>query len=168
MRKIEVKDYDPSWPAQFEAEKELLADTLKETAAAIHHIGSTSGKDPAAKPIIDILIEVTDLESLDMLNADMERIGYNPKGEFGIPGRRYFQKGGDNRTHQVHAFASGDPGLKRHLAFRDYLRSNPDIAEEYGNLKKQIAKTCNNDIGKYCDGKDAFVKHHEAVALKKY
>ena len=166
MRKIEVVKYDPSWPERFTEESNLLRKTLGDIAVAVHHIGSTAVPGCAAKPIIDILVEVTDLAVLDARNRDMELIGYKPKGEFGIPGRRYFQKGGDNRTHQIHAFIAGDVNVSRHIAFRDYLRSNPRVAEEYGALKKKVTETCDNDIEKYCDGKDAFVKHHEEIAVR--
>ena len=168
MRKIEVHKYDPSWPKRFDAEKNLLWRILGDVVIAIHHIGSTSVPGLDAKPIIDILIEVTDLSALDALGNEMQAIGYESKGEYGIPGRRYFQKGGDDRTHQVHAFKYGDDNVTRHIAFRDYLRSHPAIAEEYAVLKKSIAETCDNDIDKYCDGKDAFVKHHEAIAMQLY
>ena len=165
MRKIKVIEYDQSWPERFKEESNLLREMLGDLAVEVHHIGSTAVPGLAAKPIIDILIEVTDLAALDARNRDMELIGYEPKGEFGIPGRRYFQKGGDSRTHQIHAFAAGDVHVRRHIAFRDYLRSNPGIADEYGVLKKKVAETCGNDIGKYCDGKDAFVKNHEEIAV---
>jgi GrpB-like predicted nucleotidyltransferase (UPF0157 family) len=166
MRKIEVIDYDSSWPECFEIEKKLLLDTLGSVAVEVHHIGSTAVPGLAAKPIIDILIEVRDLAALDRLNGEMGSIGYKAKGEFGIPGRRYFQKGGDERTLQIHAFMHGDDNVMRHIAFRDYLRSNLVVAEEYAALKKRVAETCDNDIEKYCDGKDAFVKHHEEIAVK--
>jgi GrpB-like predicted nucleotidyltransferase (UPF0157 family) len=103
----------------------------------IHHVGSTAVPGLAAKPIIDILIEVTGLEALDALHEDMKVIGYKPKGEFGIPGRRYYQKGGKQRTHQIHAFVTGDFNVTRHIAFRDYLRANSDVAREYGEVKKR-------------------------------
>jgi len=166
MRTISVVDYDSAWPALFDAESKLLHRTLGHAAHAIHHIGSTAVPGLAAKPIIDILLEVTALDALDALNQRMESIGYSAKGEFGIPGRRYFQKGGDDRTHHLHAFARGDFNLARHLAFRDYLRGHPEVAREYGELKRAVAKTCENDIGRYCDGKDAFVKNIESIAIR--
>ena len=53
----------------------------------------------------------------------MREVGYECLGEFGIPGRRYFRKGGDERTHQVHVFDAGDrENVIRHLALCDYLR----------------------------------------------
>ena len=166
MRRIQVVEYDPSWPKRFTEESNLLRETLGDIATAVHHIGSTAVPGLAAKPIIDILIEVTDLATLDARNRDMELSGYEAKGEFGIPGRRYFRKGGDNRTHQIHAFVTGDTNVSRHIAFRDYLRSNAHVAGEYGALKKKVAETCDNDIEKYCDGKDAFIKHHEEIAVE--
>ena len=99
-------------------------------------------------------------------NREMEAIGYETKGEFGIPGRRYFRKGGEDRTHHVHAFARGDINVKKLIAFRDYLRSNHRVAREYELLKKSIALTCGNDIVRYCDGKDAYIKRIEAIAMK--
>ena len=166
MRNLTVVEYDPSWPGLFEAEREILLEALGDNVVDIHHIGSTAVPGSAAKPVIDILVEVADIEALDGLNREMEAIDYEPKGEFGIPGRRYFRKGGDERTHHVHAFKCGDSNVTRHLAFRDYLIANPQIAQEYGELKKSIAETCDKDISRYCDRKDAYVKRIEAVALK--
>ena len=166
MRKIEVVNYNPLWPKLFAAERALLQQILGEVALEIHHIGSTSVPGLAAKPIIDILIEVTNVAILDTLQSEMISIGYQPKGEFGIVGRRYFRKGSDNRTHHIHAFASGNSNLTRHIAVRDYLRNHQNVIKEYAELKKNLAKTCNNDIDLYCDGKDAYVKRIERIALK--
>jgi GrpB-like predicted nucleotidyltransferase (UPF0157 family) len=166
MRKIQVVDYNPAWPDLFRAESALLSQTLGSIAIGIHHIGSTAVPGLPAKPIIDILIEVTDLALLDALNDHMMAIGYRPNGEFGIPERRYFHKGGYKRTHHIHAFAYGDFNVKRHIAFRDYLRLHATAAKAYGELKKHIAMTCHTNISKYCDGKNNFVKHHTAIALE--
>jgi GrpB-like predicted nucleotidyltransferase (UPF0157 family) len=164
MRKIEVVEYDSAWPRMFEIERDLLRRTLGGIAVAIHHIGSTAVPGLAAKPIIDILIETTDVGALDEHNTRMRAIGYEPKGEFGIPGRRYFEKGGDNRSHHVHAFTRGDSNVRQHIAFRDCLRTNPHLAQEYGELKKRVAQACENDIERYCDGKDAYVKWIGTIA----
>ncbi len=168
VRKIEVVDYDPTWTERFSDESILLKKVLGVVSIAIHHIGSTSVPGLASKPIIDILIEVTSLNEIDELDAEMSKIGYESKGEFGISGRRYFQKGGDNRTHQIHAFRTGDENVMRHVAFRDYLRKNADVARDYGKLKRKVAESCDNDIEKYCDGKDEFVKTHERIAVAQF
>jgi GrpB-like predicted nucleotidyltransferase (UPF0157 family) len=165
MRVVEILEYDGSWPALFEAECAVLRGVLGDVAVAIHHIGSTAVPGLAAKPVIDILVEVGNLDLLDALNDRMLSIGYEAKGEYGIPGRRYFPKGGDCRTHHLHAFASGDFGLHRHLAVRDYLCCHADVAVEYAQVKRAAAAKCGNDLEKYCDAKDAYVKRLESVAL---
>jgi GrpB-like predicted nucleotidyltransferase (UPF0157 family) len=166
MRKIEVVPHDPSWSEAFAAERGLLRSALGDAALAIHHIGSTSVPGLAAKPILDILVEAPNLRALDARDAAMEALGYEPMGEFGIPGRRYYRKGGDDRTHHVHAFATDDPGLARHLAFRDYLGAHPDVVAEYAALKQRVAATCEDDIERYMAGKDAFIQRVEAAAVE--
>ncbi|CAH9061673.1 hypothetical protein PSECIP111951_02537 [Pseudoalteromonas holothuriae] len=102
---------------------------------------------------------------LDSHNQQMALIGYLAKGEYGIAGRRYFQKGKHERSHQVHAFEFGSFDVIRHLAFRDYLIAFPEIAQQYGLLKQEGARVCANNINVYCDHKDSFIKEHEAEAL---
>ena len=85
MRKIEVVEYNPAWPERFTEESSLMRETLGDIVGSVHHIGSTAVPGLAAKPVIDILVEVTDLAALDARNQDMELIGYEPMGEFGIP-----------------------------------------------------------------------------------
>jgi GrpB-like predicted nucleotidyltransferase (UPF0157 family) len=87
-------------------------------------------------------------------------------GEYGIPGRRYFYRAeGENHTHHLHVFATGDPGLRRHRAQRDYLRAHPDEVKAYGALKMSLAGHYPNDIEAYIDGKKAFVNELELRAL---
>ncbi|WP_299022791.1 GrpB family protein [uncultured Photobacterium sp.] len=165
-RIIEVVSYDPKWAELFELESRAISDVVGQTVVNIHHIGSTSVTGLAAKPIIDILLEVTDLHSLDVLSSGLISLGYESKGEFGIAGRRFFQKGGNNRTHHLHAFKVGDSNVVRHIAFRDYLIAHPDIATEYGRLKTKVALGCNNDPDSYCSGKNDFIKYHVLQSLK--
>jgi GrpB-like predicted nucleotidyltransferase (UPF0157 family) len=169
QRRIEVVAHRPEWAAEFVAERDRLAAALGDAALAIHHIGSTSVPGLSAKPVIDILVAASDLAAIDACRGRMEVLGYEAMGELGIPGRRYFRKGGAiHRTHHVHAFAHDDPGLDRHLAFRDYLRAHPEVAREYGELKERVAATCENDIDRYMAGKDAFVQRVEALALDEW
>lgn len=168
MRKnpyVEVVAYDPTWVEAFEREQALIDAALGEVCRVVHHIGSTSVPGLAAKPVIDIMLEVEQLDALDARPDDLAALGYSAYGENGIPGRRYFVKGDDRRTHQIHAFATGDAHLARHLAFRDYLRAHANIAAEYAALKTALASSCEHDIDRYMDGKDAFIKRHEALAL---
>ena len=163
MRKIAVVPYDEKWPQLFEAESLLIKTVLGGVAENVHHIGSTSVPGLSAKPVIDILLEVSDISALD--NSAMTRVGYIARGENGITGRQYFIKGGDRRSHQVHAFAVGDIQVLRHLAFRDYLIKNKDIAEEYADIKREATVICQNDARRYSALKEKFIEHHLQLAL---
>ncbi len=144
----------------------VLREALGDAVMLVEHVGSTAVPGLVAKPIIDILLEVRDVERLDGFHPEMAGLGYEVRGEFGIPGRRFFVKStGPRRTHHVHAFATGSPGLERHLAFRDYMISHPKEAEAYGRLKESLAKEFPTDIEGYMNGKDAFIKEIEEKAL---
>src|SRR5262245_57477550 len=164
---IRVVPHDSDWSHQFELERGRIEAALGELVVALHHIGSTAVPGLLAKPIIDILLEASDLVELDQRTRDVEALGYEAKGEFGIVGRRYFRRDDERgvRTHQVHAFALGNEHTVRHLAFRDYMIAHPEIARMYGALKERLAAHHPNDIGAYSEGKDRFVKEHEAKAL---
>ncbi|MFT6756648.1 MAG: GrpB-like predicted nucleotidyltransferase (UPF0157 family) [Chitinophagales bacterium] len=137
---------------------------IEPLAPTIHHIGSTAVVGFAAKPVIDILIEIERADSIDAYNSKTYEIGYITQGELGVAGRRFFQKVGDNRTHHVHIFSAGDPCITRHIAFRDYLRTHPKIAKEYATLKRVAASESNNDIDRYQQEKDVFVKVLQRLA----
>ena len=140
---------------------------LGENCTAIHHIGSTSVTGLAAKPIIDIMPVVRKLEAVDKSASAFEKLGYEYMGEFGISGRRYLRKGGEERTHQIHIFSEDNTvDIERHLAVRDYLRTHKDVCDEYAALKKELARKYPYDIDGYCDGKDEFVRQMEQKALK--
>lgn len=163
---VTVVDSRPEWPEYFEAEAVRLRPVLGRNLVALFHIGSTSVPGLKAKPIIDILPVVHDIALLDTQTDAFRELGYKAKGEFGIPGRRYFQKGGANRTHQIHAFQYDNThAILRHVAFRDYLRTHPAVCDAYATLKARLAEQHPEDIGAYCDGKDDFVKREEANAL---
>ena len=136
---IEVVPYDARWPNQFEENASQIQPIFSDNFVAIHHIGSTSVPGLAAKPTIDILLEVKDIELVDKCNDPMGMLGYEAWGEYNIPGRRFFVKSEDNRTHHVHTFQVGSSEIARHLFFRDYLKSHPDEAKEYANLKIKLA-----------------------------
>ncbi|MGM9661866.1 MAG: GrpB family protein [Oscillospiraceae bacterium] len=166
-RHVTVTEYDPSWQEKFEAEARLIRDILGENCVAIHHIGSTAVPGLAAKPIIDLMPVVHDLGPVDAAAPAFERIGYEYMGEFGIAGRRYLRKGGEEQTHHVHIFAeSSAADIQRHLAVRDYLRTHREACNAYAALKTALAEKYPYDIDGYCDGKDAFVKQMEKEALR--
>ena len=146
-------------------EEALLRDALGDECVRAHHIGSTAVPGLAAKPVIDILLEVRSLEGLDRLDSAMRAVGYRPRGEFGIPGRRYYPKGEDARTHHVHAFETGDPHIDRHLVFRDYLRAHPDAVDEYAAIKVEAAAKFLHDSEGYQAHKHDVVQRLLADAI---
>ncbi|MFN2745483.1 GNAT family N-acetyltransferase [Bacillus sp. z60-18] len=163
-RKVEVVPYHKEWKHEFIKEKRQLEALYRDEIVHTHHIGSTSIPGMSAKPVIDILLEVKDIGSCARFEKGMELLGYEAKGENGIPGRRYFQKGGRNRTHHVHIYESGHPDIRRHLLFRDYLIAHPERAEEYAELKKRLAKRFPRQINCYVNGKAGWIKETERLA----
>ncbi|MBS0272263.1 MAG: GrpB family protein [Proteobacteria bacterium] len=163
---IELVPYTPEWEVTFKAEAEKISHALGQTLLDIHHIGSTAIPGIVAKPIVDILPVVKDIQEVDRLTSSLEALGYEAKGEYGMPGRRFFikkQKG--KRLFNVHIFEEGHADIERHLRFRDYMRDHPDTAQVYSDLKKDLVKKSPDDIEKYCWGKEDFIKGVELKAL---
>ncbi|WP_226037330.1 GrpB family protein [Aquibacillus saliphilus] len=158
MRKTKILPWTEEWDKTYSREEEILKKIFNEQLVDIFHIGSTS--IPAigyAKPIIDILIVVKDIEKVDLYNQVLGEYGYQPQGENGIIGRRYFPKGKENRTHHVHIFQVGNESIKTHLDFKDFLIKHPEDAKRYGDLKTKLAKQFPDDHHKYQSEKQEFV-----------
>ncbi len=160
MRKVEVVPHNSQWKSIFDTESQYIANALGENVIAIHHIGSTAIETIYAKPIIDFLVEVKDINQVDACNLAMELIGYEVMGEFGIEDRRFFRKDNQEglRTHHIHIFEVNSAQITRHLAFRDYMRDHPNMAQKYSDLKQKLAGEYPNDIARYQDGKAEFIK----------
>ena len=159
MRRIVVVPYDPAWPQMFRAEAKILSPIFGPELIELHHIGSTAIVGMHAKPIIDFLPEVRAIEAIDALNGAMIELGYDPRGENGIPGRRYFVKGDDIvRTHHVHVFQSGHPDVARHVDFCAYLNAHPHAADRYSRLKQQLAAEHPTSIEDYLAGKTPLIR----------
>lgn len=162
MRKIYVSEYDPNWVLTYEASRDELNNLLTDILDSIHHIGSTAVPGLLAKPTIDILVLVNDIETIDGFNEDMENLGYIAMGEAGIPGRRYFYKTlEDNEfieTHHVHIYQVGNAKYQEELLFRDYLRIDDSCKEAYGTLKKKLAQVHRDSPPRYTIAKSDFIK----------
>ena len=164
-RTIEVVDYRPSWSVCFNKEAAHLAGVFGPQLIAIHHIGSTAIPGIKAKPIIDILVVIKDIKTIETFKTPIQQLGYRPRGECldkpipGTPGRFYFSKDTDGvRSHQVHVCQEGHADVSDKLAFRDYLRTHTKEAVDYSRLKECLASEHRHDIVGYIQGKDAFVK----------
>ncbi|MBB3908409.1 GrpB family protein [Anoxybacillus sp. PDR2] len=167
-RKVEVVPFSEQWAEQFRCEADKMKDVFQNGCVEIYHIGSTSVPGMRAKPIIDIMVEVHNLDEVDRFNKQMAELGYEALGEHGIAKRRFFRKGGEERTHHVHVFQKGSEHIERHLAFKEYMVAHSDQAKEYSKLKQMLAQQFPLDIGSYIEGKDPFIKKAEQEALAWY
>lgn len=170
VRMIDVVPYNPSWPHLYREEARKVTAALATEIIMIHHIGSTSIPGIKAKAVIDCLIEVRDIEQVNHYNQPLIALGYEPRGENGIPGRRYFSKKiGSTHTHHLHIFQVGNSEIERHLNFRDYLRAHPAEAQAYSQLKEGLARKFRQDSVAYTEGKSEFVQEidRRAAAWRK-
>ena len=146
---IEVVDYDSKWVNDFNQIKGEIEEALKDLVLVVEHVGSTSVPLLAAKPIIDldVVIDRKDLKEVIFL---LEKHGYIYEGDLGLKDREAFRYEGKEhlRTHHLYVCPQDSKELKRHLAFRNYLRKHPNTVKEYGKIKKEAAKLYPNDIEK--------------------
>ena len=157
MRTIVVVDYDSAWPSQFEALRAAVEAAVGETALAIEHIGSTSVPGLCAKPVIDLDVVVEGVDGVAAAIEKLAAIGYRHRGDLGIEGREAFASPHSDPRHHLYVCPLGNTGLRNHLAVRDCLRSHPELAAEYGQLKKDLARRFPQDIDAYMDGKTEFL-----------
>lgn len=155
---IEIAEYHPEWPQVFEQEAAAILEACRPWVTEVHHIGSTSVPGLAAKPVLDMMpVAAGPAEGLEAVSR-MTGLGYSYRGENGIPGRLYFDRVVDDRTvAHVHILPAGHPDARKHLVFRDYLRTHPDAAQEYERLKRDLAAKYRDDRLAYTDSKADFI-----------
>ena len=164
-RRVEVVPPDPAWSVQYQAEAGRIRPAFGKDLLALHHIGSTAIHGIYAKPIIDILVEVRDIERIQPEEPALIDLGYEGRGEYGISGRRYFRRGDYlTPTFHVHVFQRGHPAIESHINFRDYLNARPQRAQDYSRLKQDLARLYPEDIDGYMAGKDGLIKEILAEA----
>ena len=159
-RHIVVVPYDERWAQDFDAIASEIRDALGELALAIEHVGSTSVPGLSAKPIIDIDVVIRDYASFGAVVSALKAVGYHHEGDLGIAGREAFGYEGKThlRKHHLYVCPQDSQELKRHIAFRDYLRVHPDVAKAYGRVKEEGAALHPYDIDGYIGHKSAFIK----------
>lgn len=166
VRNVEVSSPRKEWSLMFQEECGKLKNTFGNLVVNIYHIGSTAIPNIKAKPVIDIMIEVINIDEVDKFNHQMEQLGYITFGENGIPNRRFFSKGGDNRTHHIHIFEQGNSEITRHIVFRDYMIAHPEEAQKYSQLKQNLADKYPTNIEMYIEGKNDYIKSIDTKAEK--
>ena len=159
-KNIIVLPYDEQWKKDFAAIKAELQEALDGLALRIEHVGSTSVPGLSAKPIIDIDVVIRDESILEAVIAALGRIGYRHEGNYGIAGREAFGYEGKEhlRDHHLYVCPLDSPELKRHIAFRDYLRSHPEAVHEYSRVKEEGAELYPHDIDRYIEHKSPFIE----------
>ena len=148
---VVVLPYDPSWARQFVLIRQELQAALGELALRIEHVGSTSVPGLSAKPVIDIDVVIRDGSLLDSAVLVLGKIGYRHEGDLGIPGREAFKYEGKEhlQKHHLYVCPQDSAELKRHIAFRDYLRSHPEAVRAYSRIKEEGAALFPYDIDGY-------------------
>ena len=159
--RVELREYDPSWAELFEEESGRLRGVFDGQVVAIEHIGSTSVPGLCAKPIVDVLVGVHELQLTDEQVAAMRALGYEYFGEYGLPGRLFFRK--DPHTHNVHVVEHGGEHWERQLIFRDALRSDPEERQRYDEFKRRLAAE-GHPRPVYTELKTPFIREIEARA----
>ncbi len=155
---IELVSYEATWPARFDEECAQLRRVLTPwLAGPIEHIGSTAIPGLAAKPVIDIMAAVNSLEDSRPAIAAATGLGYcyfpyqpELKHWFCKPSPAF-------RTHHLHLVPIGSPQWIRPIAFREYLRTHPDVAAEYEALKRRLAAEFRLDREAYTNAKSPFI-----------
>ncbi len=166
MNAVTLVPPNPDWPRQAQEQAERLGQLLGPNLVRVHHIGSTSIAGIWAKPILDLLPEVASLKELDLLQAKLEGEGYQWLGEFGLPDRRLLLvHQGPKRVANIHCYPLGHGEVLRHLAFRDYLRAHPELAQEYEKVKRACSQL-HQEVMAYNQCKDAWIKRTEAEAMR--
>ena len=157
---VVVLPYDERWKQDFLAIKAELTEALGPLAIRIEHVGSTSIQGLSAKPVIDIDVVMKDYSVLEDVVSALGRIGYRHEGDLGIAGREAFKYDGKEhlKKHHLYVCPEDSPELRRHIAFRDHLRTHPEAVREYSRIKEEGAKRYPDDIERYIEYKAPFIE----------
>lgn len=154
-KRVIVVLYDPKWKNEFQKIKSYLEKALENSIITIEHVGSTSVEGLSAKPIIDIDVVIKDYDNFEDVKSRLGRLGYHHEGDLGIKCReafRYDEKP-EFMTHHLYVCPQDSDELKRHIAFRDYLRTYREERDKYSEIKLQAAKRYPTDIDSYIETK---------------
>ncbi len=159
MGPIEIVDYDPVWPVQFaEIAGRVRAAFADGPLIAVEHVGSTAVIGLVAKPIVDIGVVVSTSSDAPDAIARLVTLGYVHQGDLGIAGHESFRAPANGPPHRLYVCPQDSDLRREQLAFRNYLRSHPDEADEYGELKKELAARFDSDRVGYTEAKTDFVR----------
>ncbi len=158
-KRVEVVPYNPAWQARFEELRQHLLSILSGQDIRVEHVGSTSVPSLAAKPILDVDVVLQGGTDFVRVKTAFEANGYYHVGDLGIAGREAFKY--DHKpqlmSHHLYVLSEGSDELKRHITFRDWLRSHPEDREAYAQSKIEAARQFPNNIDAYIDAKSDII-----------
>lgn len=166
--KVVVLPYDEAWKKAFEKIKGEIEGAIGDLILSVEHVGSTSVYQLSAKPCIDIDVVIKDYTVFDKVVCGLGKIGYIHEGDLGIKDREAFKYLDKPHLYQHHLYVCPQYSteLHRHITFREFLRTHPDAAKKYGEVKEAAAKLFPNDIDKYIKYKSPCIKElYEACGL---
>jgi len=138
---VDIAEYDPSWPGAGARARVELTGAMPGLFLDVEHVGSTAVPGLAAKPVIDLMASVASLDDVTSgREAVLARLGYRLQ-ETGMPERLFYFRSdaGGRRTHHLHVVAAGTWETRNERLFRDHLRAHPEVAAQYGELKRRAA-----------------------------
>lgn len=164
-RKVAIVPYNPKWPDFFKSESSHLKKILGAHLREIYHIGSTAILNMPAKPVIDIMLVCENLDAIDAITKNLNRLNYDNIRRHVIPHRSFFTRRNDAEiSFHLHIRERGDPQINRHVNFRNYVIYHPDDAKKYSELKIKLAQQFSGDMHSYVLGKDMLVQEIDAKA----
>ncbi len=167
--KVIVLPYDAAWKSAFEEIKQKIEAAIGDLIVGIEHVGSTSVEGMSAKPCIDIDVIIKDYGVFDAVVRKLETIGYIHEGDLGIKNREAFKYSEKPHLMRHHLYVCPEYSeeLHRHIAFRDFLRSNPEAARKYSQIKETAAQLFPDDIDKYIEYKSPCIEELYAMCRLK-
>ena len=159
-QKVNVIPYDKSWSSDFEKIRDEIENAIGDLIIGIEHVGSTSVEGMSAKPCIDIDVIINDYGIFDAVAAGLKSIGYIHEGDLGIKDREAFKYSNKPhlKNHHLYVCPKNSAELRRHLTFREFLKSNPEAQRKYSLIKEQAAKLFPDDIDKYIQYKSPCIE----------
>ena len=157
---VRLEPYNPEWQKLFQSEKLALQKVLGDKFMAAEHVGSTAIPGIKAKPILDLMLAIQDLNDWEWLKEPLAELGYEFRRDFrSEQGHILFVKGPEeNRTHYLKITELNSDFWTEHILFRDYLINNPQYRVEYQNLKEKLFDAHSGNREPYTKGKEEFVR----------
>lgn len=153
---VRLHDYTPLWVELYREEEARIRAAVGDLILDLQHVGSTAIPGIKAKPILDMMAGVARLEEALLCRAPLEAIGYDYAVHAGITNDYVFGKG-VARTHLLHVVEYGSAEWTAHLRFRDRLRNEPELAQEYERLKEELSLKFSDNRAEYTEAKSEFI-----------